>query len=184
MFFDVCIMPYMIWYMRYVLICLMNVNTLSATNYKYIIKLFFVYIIFWKLKCKFQNCNFQNRNKLLFASVSISVAWLMTLQNSTDYMKPIQGYNVKKQSFGQKDNFPFSASYWLILQMILYLTGLLQKILFNIKVTKIMICFVKLFLMYHQYFCHIQMCISFARLYYSNTPDLREKAETLSPSWF
>ena len=59
---------------------------------------------------------------------------------------------------------------------------ILQKILFNIKVTKIMICFVKLFLMYHQYFCHIQMCISFARLYYSNTPDLREKAETLSPS--
>ena len=69
-------------------------------------KLFFVSILYSEKLNANQNCNFQNRNKLLFASVSISVAQVMTLQNSADYMMPLQGYNVKKQTFGQKDNFP------------------------------------------------------------------------------
>ena len=70
------------------------------------IKLFFVSILYSEKLNANQNCNFQNRNKLLFAFVSISVAQFMTLQNSTDYLMPLQGYNVKKQTFGQKDNFP------------------------------------------------------------------------------
>ena len=70
------------------------------------IKLFFVSILYSEKLNANQNCNFQNRNKLLFAFVSISVSQFMTLLNSTDYLMPLQGYNVKKQTFGQKDNFP------------------------------------------------------------------------------
>ena len=125
--------------------------------------LFFVYFICWKLKCKFQNCNFQNRNKLLFAFVSISAAQFMTLQNSTDYLMPLQGYNVKKRTFVRKDNFP--SLYHADLSCKLYSVNIIYyKGFINYNLLCKIISYV------HQYFCHIQMCISFARLYYSNTP--------------
>ena len=113
-----------------------------------------------KIECKFQNCNFQNRNKLLFASVSISVAWFVTLQNSTDYLMPLQGYNVKKQTFGQKDNFPFlhHANLSCKRYILIYRKNIvLYKGYKNYKLYCKIISYV------HQHFWHIQMCISFAQ---------------------
>ena len=120
-----------------------------------------------------QNCTFENRDKLLFASVSISVAYFMTLQNSTDYLMPLQGYTVKKQTFGQKDNFLFlhhanlsckCYDIWPVYLPSNLITILIyRKNIVLYKGYKNYKLYCKVISYVHQHFWHIQMCISFAQ---------------------